>query len=870
MTQRKAWIAALTLVVLGGVVAFQLQDDTPPVEVVLLTEANWEKFAPQGKEVDAILGDLVLRNQYLTAVIAQPVESRNANMTVKNVAGALIDLTTRENPSDQLSAYYPGQQQFAYRTWKVLGLDDAVIDLQAGVESKARYVTVVVTSPAREGKPGIHVRYRLENDEPYLTVTTEFTNPTDKPIDVSLADDLRIDSGKELMVKSPNGAGQLFWAHDRYWSQAYAVGASGLKLEMNSDARLTTIKYEMQGASKKTLLPGDKHEFTRWLFVGRDLLEAKALASDMRGDLVPRVEIRVVGEDGGIADAEVFIQKAGIAYGSGRTDSRGVLNTALPLGEYTYSVQVNGIEIAKDLKYRQERRDRTFQEFRVAGYQAGKVQVRITDANDKPIPCKVEFKAKSGTPQPDFGPATGAYGVKNLRYAPLGAFEQNLAPGQYDIVVSHGPEFDALFLPLSIAPNMTSLLTGKLIRTVNTTGWISSDFHSHSSPSGDNTSSQTGRVLNHVCEHLEFVPCTEHNRIDTYQPIINELGVGSFVSTVSGIELTGLPLPLNHQNAFPMIMRPHTQDGGGPLPDPDPATQIERLALWDGRSEKLMQVNHPDLGWMFYDEDGNGEPDAGFERMRAHINVLEVHPIDNILKLTPQTQRNGMEYNNTLFNWLQLLNQGLRIPGVVNTDAHDNFHGTGWLRNYLQSSTDDPAAIQPLDVVRAANQGRLVMSNGPFLEVSLGEAGQDFAVTTGQELMAKSGKLSLKVRVQTPNWFDIDRVFVLINGRPDESLNFTREKQPERFKSEGAIKFDQTLPVTLQHDAHVIVVAVGEKSTLGKVYNNEWGKVRPVAISNPMFVDVDSQGFKANLDTLGAPLPRKFTPRKVEPAKPAP
>ena len=27
-------------------------------------------------------------------------------------------------------------------------------------------------------------------------------------------------------------------------------------------------------------------------------------------------------------------------------------------------------------------------------------------------------------------------------------------------------------------------------------GWISADFHSHSSPSGDNTGSQRGRVLN--------------------------------------------------------------------------------------------------------------------------------------------------------------------------------------------------------------------------------------------------------------------------------------------------------------------------------------------------------------------------------------
>ena len=58
-------------------------------------------------------------------------------------------------------------------------------------------------------------------------------------------------------------------------------------------------------------------------------------------------------------------------------------------------------------------------------------------------------------------------------------------------------------------------------------------------------------------------------------------------------------------------MRPHTQDGGGPTADDDPAIQIERLALWDGGSEKLVQVNHPDIGWMFRDRNGDGTAGLG-------------------------------------------------------------------------------------------------------------------------------------------------------------------------------------------------------------------------------------------------------------------
>lgn len=864
MRRRKQWVATCTAALIGLVVWGQAQDNSAPVEVARLTAENWEQFAPQGKEVDAIVGDIVLRNAYLTAVIAQPLPTRNANMTVKQIAGALIDFTTREAPSDQLSAYYPGQRQFAFREWKVLGQEDAPLDLESQSQTTSKSVAVQLQAAAAEGLPAIKVTYQLEHDEPFLTVSTEFTNPGDKPLVVPLVDDLRIDAGKELLVKSPNGRGSTFWAHDRFWKQAYALDVAGLPIDMNSDARTSTIKFQIKSDDKVTLMPGEHFQFTRWLFVGKDLLETQARVAEMRGAAIPRVQIRIVAESGGVPEAEVTFRVADQIYGSGWTDDKGFLATALPPGEYTVSVLAEGVEIARDLKYRQEKMSDTFQELRVSNYHPGKVVAKITDAEGQPIPCKVAFQAQTGTPQPDFGPATAAYGVKNLRYAPLGTFEQILSAGQYDVVISHGPEFDAIFTTLTVEAGKTAMLPGKLIRSVETPGWISTDFHSHSSPSGDNTASPIGRVLNHVCEHLEFVPCTEHNRIDTYDPVIAELGVGKFVGTVSGLELTGLPLPLNHQNAFPMVHRLYAQDGGAPLTDADPATQIERLALWDKHSEKLVQINHPDMGWMFYDKDGDGKQDLGYDRMRPHIGAIEVHPIDAILQRTPLTVRNGTEIGNRMFGWLQLLNQGQRYPGVVNSDAHDNFHGTGVQRNWVQSSTDDPAAVKPLDIVAATTQGRVIMSNGPFLEVKLNEAGQTESITAGQDLLALSGKLQLHVRVQTPNWFDIDHVFVLVNGQLAEALDFTREKHPERFATEGAVKFDQKLELAVPHDAHVIVVAAGEKSTLKRVMGPNQGDVRPVALSNPMFVDVNDGGFKANQDTLGYPLPKKFTPRKVQ------
>ena len=65
------------------------------------------------------------------------------------------------------------------------------------------------------------------------------------------------------------------------------------------------------------------------------------------------------------------------------------------------------------------------------------------------------------------------------------------------------------------------------------------------------------------------------------------------------------------------------------------------------------------------------------------------------------------------------------------------------------------------------------------------------------------------------------------------------------------MKFDQEIPLHLDRDTHVIVAAIGEKSKLGPVMGPEHAADQPVAVSNPIFVDVDGGGFKHNGDTLG-------------------
>lgn len=829
--------------------------DDNTVEARVLTSSNWAELVQDGKEADAIYGDIVLRNSRIKAIIAQPLASRHANMTVRDVAGCLIDLTSSSAPDDQLAAFYPGKKRFALRSASFRDASGKEV-APTGNGVSGKMISVIVKAEQTETLPEVSVVYTLGHQDSFVTVQTNFHNRGSTELIVPLEDDFRADGGKEEMVRSPNAPSDRFWLYDRYWGQAYGLSAGGRQMLINSDARTTTIKYEANPAETQIALkPGASFQLTRTLFSGESVFH---VAEQSRRLLVqgypPLAGTRIDFNNmtGDPRDYRLDMAWGDNPVGSVRATSRSDMKLPLEPGAYTARLFFCGQPTGEPQSIKVEVNQSSITINAVA--KTGLLQALFTDALGDPIPCKLELKPLAEGAKLDFGPETGDFAVRNLIYTTNGRIEKSIPVGRYAAIISRGSEFDAIFTEIDVADGQTTKLTGKLIRSVETTGWVSSDFHSHSTPSGDNTGSQLGRVVNLVCENIEFAPCTEHNRVSTYQPHIERLGIGQFMSSVSGIELTGTPLLLNHQNAFPLQMKPRTQDGGGPVAGPDLESQIERLALWNDRSEKLLQVNHPDVGWMFYDKDGDGKPDAGHERAFPFMDVMEVHAIDNALSLGPEGKREGAPFHNRVFNWLQLLNQGFRIYGVVNTDAHYNFHGSGWLRNWIQSSTDEPAKIDHLEMVHAAEQGRIVMSNGPYLEVTAHETGKTETVVSGQDLKVSSGKVTLKVRVQCPNWLDIDTLFVLVNGCKHAIHDYTREKNPDLFRG-GVVKFDRSLEIDLKSDAHLVVVTGDVGGNLTKIYGEQMGKNQPTAIANPIFVDVDGNGFVSNKDTLGHPLP---------------
>ena len=141
----------------------------------------------------------------------------------------------------------------------------------------------------------------------------------------------------------------------------------------------------------------------------------------------------------------------------------------------------------------------------------------------------------------------------------------------YTIYVSRGPEYTVQKLTsieiLSGKPKDLGTVTLK--RVVNTSGYVSADFHIHSGRSLDASAPLYDRVRSFAGEGLEVMISTDHDVNTDYYPVIQKLKVAPFITSVVGTEVTtsvGTPPYFSnswgHINAWPQIYNPDLRRSG--------------------------------------------------------------------------------------------------------------------------------------------------------------------------------------------------------------------------------------------------------------------------------------------------------------------
>jgi len=788
---------------------------------------------PRGKEADGIIGDFVLRNNQVEAVISGNLPLRRANMSTFYgldgiTPGCLYDLSLRGANNDQITVFAPAAQR-GFVSWVRVAKDGK--DGEAVIET-------VLTAPNNKGVFKRH-EYRLRDDWQGLQITSTFRNDGATTQQVTTDD-------RWTTFPRTGSAHNITWADavDPSDKTGYAhgviAGAEGI-----SAGRLTELK------------PNQTVTFTRFLAVGHSPAEAVGLVAALRGP-TGTVSGRVQDRNGApIPSAEIIVRAAATqdkTNPAAYPDAQGRCSFQLPAGDYEFEFADLGRASVK--KTVTVKAGETLPVEATMDLAAA-VVFDIRDESGKSIPCKAQFRGVEGTRSPVLGPHNRAHGCVDQYHSEKGQFRVALPPGQYQIIVTRGIEFSHLSRTIVLKSEETLTFAGSLKRLVDTTGWVSADYHNHSTPSGDNTCGTDDRIINLAAEHIEFAPTTEHNRLYDWRPHIEKLGLAAEMQTVPGMELTGSG---PHLNSFPFIPDPFTQDNGAPVWNPDPRISAILLRDWQGANpDRWIQINHPDMVHNFTDRDADGKVEGGFLGLAQLVDGIETQNYRDgeILagrpfRIATDQAGNASVFYIREFIWLQMLNHGHRYAAMAVNDAHSVYgNGVGSWRMYLPSQSDQPAEIDWRENSRHAKAGRSILTSGPFLQVQT-----DDGAMPGSTIQSRSG-VKLKVKVQCTDWIDIDRVQVLVNGRQRKDLNFTRQSHPDWFGN-GVVKFDRTLQVDLSEDAHLVVVAIGENHDLSIGFGTSTqAKIKPCAYHNPIFVDLDGGGFKPNGDTLGYDLPVK-------------
>ncbi|MCC6751046.1 MAG: hypothetical protein IT371_25560 [Deltaproteobacteria bacterium] len=230
----------------------------------------------------------------------------------------------------------------------------------------------------------------------------------------------------------------------------------------------------------------------------------------------------------------------------------------------------------------------------------------------------------------------------------------------------------------------------------------------------------------------------------------------------------------------------------------------------------------------------------------------------------------------TVDDWFVMLNRGIRRPALGNSDSHGTYSGEAGLpRTYVRASGELPSQITPEEVADQVKQMQALSTYGPFVEFSVnGQA-------LGSTVKVKKGEtVQLKVRVQSPRWFDVDRIEIYANGELIKEITGRTNCPPGatdciRVPNDSVVNFDGTLLHTPQRDTWYAVVAQGlDGKPMSPVYSSSPVArlgvyeliqrltpllpplrslrtplspsitiVRPYALTNPIWVDVGGDGF---------------------------
>ncbi len=474
-----------------------------------------------------------------------------------------------------------------------------------------------------------------------------------------------------------------------------------------------------------------------------------------------------------------------------------------------------------------------------------KAKLRIVDSAGAFVPGKVSFHGIGSTPSPYFRPHNPAYDAgyweshKNSAFPGRTGSEIALPVGTYRVSASRGPEYSIDERTVEVSEGESEELVFTIDRVIDRPDLISMDSHLHTLES-DGAVAIEEKIRALVAEGVDVAIATDHNLPVDYRPALAKLGFEGSLIVLAGAEVT-VPERLDY-NTYPMAVRSAERNHGS-----IDVLSTDLSGLFQASRARdpgvVLQINHPRswqfdyFNWYALDPESAAFAREGFDLSFDLIEVV-----------------NGADYDRpdnraARKDWMNLLRRGYTFPLVGTSDSHEiDRDEPGYSRTYLYRGDSHGTPLDVEQLMQRVRQGRSFASNGPILDLTVSDR-----YRPGDTISAADGALKVGIDVWTAPWIEASAVQLYVNGEP--------QSVPTRsIPHATAIHLRADVELQLDRDAYLVAEVRGsgdlspvlqERSTAS---GSETG-IRPYALTNPVFVDVDGNG------KFDAPLPHEIEVR---------
>lgn len=785
-----------------------------------------------GPTAAGAIGDFKLYNSKVAVIVEAPGPSNGYDI----YGGKIVDADLVREPGE------PGRSQFGevFYTWNfrtMLGTSAEV--LNDGSDGKAAHVRVkakddvfpllqaVVGEISDELNLDITIDYVLEPDANHLRVTTTIENAGEQVHYVSmhyigylLGDGLRMFApGSGFDGLASRGGQPVTYIGGVADQVSYTFFTPG----SNVRPALPIEGFKLTDAGPFSAEPGEPVVHEMFVVIGAGDLafhedaHRKLLAK--AGEEVPAVKpvtgsVRAGGKGVGNATVHVLTASGGGYVTQTIADENGDFRLDLVPGNYRVRATAEGRDAGEETPITVGESGKNDLLLDVGAL--GKLEIVATE-NGEPVPVKVQaVRTSPPAALPDsLGLMPRHKGYERVEFLGPEATVLAIPPGEWIVHVSRGFEYEVVSATITIEENGTHTFDAAMERVVDTTGWVSGDYHIHAQYSPDSDDLLEHKVLSLVAENVEVPISTEHDYIGSFQPTIERMGLTKYARSLIGSEVS--TITFGHINAFPLQPDP-TQANNGAFPWYGKTGDELMKMLRAHSTGPLIQLNHP--------------------RQAAHKGIFTATDFDPVT-FTPRkpehwtTDFDAIEIANGgsphFDDWFAFLDRGMRRLATGNSDSHTaRSDMVGYPRNYVFAGTDEPEELDMGEYMEALRAGRLAVSGGIFVEIESGSHKPGDVVSRGS---LSNGSLPLRVRVQAPSWVPVGQLEVVVNG----------EVVATHTPGDGStvVRFDETIDIETPADVDSWIVArVAGAGDLAPVAPG----ARAFGFTNALFIDADGNG----------------------------